>query len=399
MTTRRGARPTQVRPRPPSSGRPDPIKARPRAPLPGRIATHRPIQRRGSLPLGVKVALALAVLVLGAGVLVVGAGGLRLVATGLGSTLAGFVEGVTSTPTPSATVTPISDAPSLAAPSEPYTSSPRIDLQVTVPAALIGSTDHHIRVYLALKDQPLTPIQDAAISDSAKTIVPVALEVGINDLSVSIVGPEGESDTSPVVRYVLDTTKPKISITAPKDGAVVNGNKVTVSGKVQGRSQLIARNTDNGSSASGTAASDGTFSLSIALATGLNHVTINATDPAGNAGSISFTVRRGTGRLTVSLSSSASSVSRRGLPARLRLSCVVTDPDGHALAGADVTFTLSVPGLPTITQDGKTGVDGRYSFQTTINRGADLGQGNATVLVSSTDYGSTQDLVSITMVK
>ena len=38
----------------------------------------------------------------------------------------------------------------------------------------------------------------------------------------------------------------------------------------------------------------------------------------------------------------------------MTLSATVTDPDGQPLAGADVTFTLSMPGIPTVTIDGTT---------------------------------------------
>ena len=36
--------------------------------------------------------------------------------------------------------------------------------------------------------------------------------------------PGGESDPSPVVTYVLDTSIPKIALSSPKDGATINGD-------------------------------------------------------------------------------------------------------------------------------------------------------------------------------
>ena len=225
------------------------------------------------------------------------------------------------------------------------------------------------------------------------------LEKGVNDFSVAIIGPTGESDTSPVARYVLDQGKPKISISSPKDGATVNGKKVILKGKVQGRSTLLARNDDNDASISGTAAADGTFQLSLALTTGTNHITITATDPAGNAAQKSIAVKRGTGKLTVNLSASDYSISRGDLPTTIRLVCSVSDPDGNPLKGADVTFTLSIPGVQTITQEGTTNENGRYAFETSIPSSADRGQGSATVLVSSDELGSTSDLTVITITK
>jgi Glucodextranase, domain B len=345
--------------------------------------------------------MALAVVALGAGVLYVAVGGLRTVAGGLGSTLTGFVHDVTATPTPAPTVLTVSDTPLLEAPAEPYTSSSKIDLVVTVPAAMVGSTDSRIRVYLQLKDQPQTLVSEVPIAETgAKNIIPMELEKGINDFLVSIIGPGGESDYSPIVRYVLDTSKPKITVTSPKDNAKVNRKSVEIKGKVQGRSTLIARNSDNDSSITATAEGDGTFTLKMGLKTGLNHITITATDPAGNVAEKAITIRRGTGKLSASISASDYRISRKSLPEGIRLVCSVTDPDGAALKGADVTITLSVPGISTITSDGTTNGNGRYAFETTIPKGGvDPGQGNATCLVTASGLGSTQDFTAITITK
>jgi hypothetical protein len=347
----------------------------------------------------VRIAMTLAVVALGAAVLYVGAGGLRTAAASLGTTLGGFVQGVTATPTPAPTVLTISDAPTLAPPVEPYTNETTVDLVVSVPSAMVGNTEHRIRVYLALKDQPAQAIQEVPIAETPKTVVPVELAKGINDFTVTIIGPGGESDTSAVVRYVLDTAKPKVTITSPKNNAVINGKSVVIKGKVQARSTLIARNTDNEQSISSTADADGTFKISLPLATGVNHITIAASDPAGNESSADLTVRRGNGKLTVVLSASDYTISRRTLPQTIKLSAVVTDPDARPLAGADVTFTLSIPGIRTITAELKTNADGKASYETTIPRSADRGQGSATVLISSDDFGSTQDVIALTIAK
>jgi hypothetical protein len=351
------------------------------------------------MPIVVRIAMTLAVIALGAVVLYLGAGGLRTVAASLGTTFSGFVQGVTATPSPAPTVLTVSDAPSLAPPDEPYTNVGTVDLVVSVPSALVGNTEHRIRVYLALADQPPQAIQEVPIADTPKTIIPVELSKGINDFTVTIIGPGGESDTSAVVRFVLDTAKPKVTITSPKNNAVINGKSVVIKGKVQARSTLIARNADNEQSISSTAEADGTFKLSLPLTNGVNHITINAADPAGNESTAELTVRRGNGKLTVALTASDYTISRRTLPQSIKLTASVTDPDGRPLAGADVTFTLSIPGIRTITADGKTDADGKASYQTTIPRSADRGQGSATVLVSSDSFGSTQDVVALTVAK
>lgn len=399
MTTRRGHRQTHVRPRPPSTGRPTPVKVKPRAPGPTRLAGHRPIQRSNGLPLIVRLGLIAAVLALCGGVLYVGANGVGMVVGGIGSTISGFIAGVTSTPTPAPSVVVSTGAPSLQQPTEPYTSETTVDLVVTVPAGLVGDPDHRIRVYLTLPDQHPAAIQEAALADSARNVIPVQLENGINDFSVSIVGPDGtESDSSAVVRYVFDNVPPKITVSSPKNNAVVNATAVTLTGKTQARTTLLARNDANGSSIAGTAETDGTFKLSLALATGVNKITISGTDPAGNVSEMTLSVRRGSGKLMASLTASTYQIKHTKLPETVTLFAIVTDPDGQPLADTDVTFTLAMPGIPVVTIDEKTDATGNASFKTTIPKGADIGQGSATVLVTSTAFGSTPDFTVITIV-
>ena len=119
----------------------------------------------------------------------------------------------------------------------------------------------------------------------------------------------------------------------------------------------------------------------------------------GNAAEASLTVKRGSGKLTASLTRPTIGSSGRQLPEAITLSATVTDPDGQALANADITFTLSIPGIPTVTVDGKTNKNGKATFKTTIPKGADPGQGSATVLVTSDEFGSTQDFTVITITK
>ena len=120
--------------------------------------------------------------------------------------------------------------------------------------------------------------------------------------------------------------------------------------------------------------------------------------PATPARSI-LTVKRGAGKLAVALSASDYQIKRSQLPEPVTLFATVTDPDGQPLAGAAVTFTLSMPGIPTVTIDGSTDAQGKASFKTTIPKGAAVGQGSATVLVSTDTFGSTQDFTVITITK
>ena len=346
-----------------------------------------------------RIALIAVVLALSLGVLYIGANGLGFAVGGIGSALGGFVNGVTSTPAPKSTLPTIIGAPSLEQPIEPYTSDTTVDLVVTVPAALAGDPNHRIRVYLTLPDQPPTPITESPLADTIKTVIPTKLEKGINDFTVTIVGLGVESDPSAVVRYVFDDAPPKITITSPKNGAVVNAKAVVVKGKTQARTTLLAHNAANASSIVGTSGSDGTFSLSLSLSSGVNDIVITGTDPAGNVAEAKLSVKRGTGKLTVVLTASTYKIKRSKLPEPITLFATVTDPDGLSLPEANVTFTLAMPGIPVITIDAVTDPDGKASFTTPIPKGATVGQGSATVLVTTNDFGSIEDFTVISIVK
>lgn len=346
-----------------------------------------------------RLALAVGVVIVAAAVLYVGVGGLSAVAKTLGSTLSGFVQGVTATPSPRPTQLVVSDAPSVDAPGEPYTNQGQVDLVVTVPRAVVGDPAYKLRIYLALAGQSPTFVSEVPIGATARTVVPVQLTKGINNFVVTIVGPAGESDKSPVVLYVLDQSPPGIKVTTPKDGATVNGTAVDIKGRSQARTTLIARNAANGATATSTAAPDGTFDLNIALASGSNRIHIVGTDPAGNVANLDLTLKRGGGKLTASVSLSAYSIPRSSLPIRLRVVANVVDPDGNALANAQVTFTVSIPGIPTVSGSGTTDANGRAQYQMTIPRGAGTGIGNAAILVKTKSFGNTTDQTVVTITK
>ena len=78
---------------------------------------------------------------------------------------------------------------------------------------------------------------------------------------------------------------------------------------------------------------------------------------------------------------------------------LVTDPDGRPLEGTSVTFSLTVPGIPPVAKEAVTGGDGRATFTTTLPTGVTAGSGLATVLVATTEFGSTSAQKSITIVK
>jgi hypothetical protein len=237
------------------------------------------------------------------------------------------------------------------------------------------------------------------LGPTARTTIPVTLTKGINDFSVTLIGPAGESEASPLVRWVLDQTKPSIKLNAPRDGAVINRKAVTLEGRTQARTTLTAKNLDTNQTITGTAANDGTFSLSLPIAKGANAIRISATDPAGNVNASELSVTRGSGELRASLSLSSYSIKQANLPEEIRLTVTVDDPDGRPLEGARVTFTLDVPGIKVVTRNARTDKNGRAVFVTTIPKGATRGDGTAGVFVRTEDHGNTRNEAPFTVKK
>ena len=362
---------------------------------------HRRVERTRRLALPFRLLFAIGVLSLGGGVLFAATGGLGKAAEAIGSTFAGFVNDLTATPMPSTPPLAESTTPLLDEPSEPYTNQPTIDLVGSIPDELVGTANGRIRVYVALGDQDPGVVTQIPIGRTPRFIVPgITLIEGTNAFTATIVGPGGESDPSPVVTYVYDATKPRITLASPKDGAVVNATSVQLVGRTQPRSQLRVRNATTGASASGQADASGNYSVILAIGEGTNDIGITAVDPAGNENHLVLAVRYGTGALSASLSGSASQVKLSSLPARTQLTVVVSDPDGRPLEGARVTFTLAAPNVTAIASPTiETGGDGTATWSTWIPKGAKTGQVSTTVIVQTSQFGETTDRMVMTIVK
>jgi Glucodextranase, domain B len=249
-------------------------------------------------------------------------------------------------------------------------------------------------------DQPATVVREQPVGETPAFIVAqVPLAAGRNEISATVAGPGSESDPSPSVTYVLDTSKPSITISSPKNKAKVNAATVTIKGKTQGRSEVVARNDTSGAVATATAKSDGTFAVKVGLGAGTNTIKLTVTDPAGNAASKAITIRRGAIEAAVKLTASTYRLSAAKLPRPLVLTAVVTDPSGRPIPAAPVTFTVSVPGVPAITGDATTNASGVATFRLTVPKGATTGSGPATALATTDEYGDISTSIVITIVR
>ncbi len=403
MDSRSGARPPQVRPRPASSGRAAPVRTRPVTPSPTRLAGYRRIERRRGLPLVMKVFLAASLLALGGTIVwaVSGAVGpfLATVVSGFG----GFVAEVGAVAaSPAVTAAPdIPDAPAIDAPPETFTNLDTIDVTVNVPTAVTGVEGYTVRIYVTLNDEDPVILLEKPVGATAVQVIPgVKLAAGRNDLQAALFGPGGESERSEVAAWILDTSKPKVTVISPKNGAQVQKTPVKVKGKSQAGAEIRLQNANNGAIATTTAGSDGLWNTTLEVGNGGNAITVTATDPAGNENTTTFSVRKGSGKLTAVLTASGYRFKASRLPRSITLKVVVTDPDGRRLAGATALFTVSVPGIEAIVSgEITTNQDGVATLQTNIPSGATKGSGLATVLVTTGHDGTITDRQVLTIVE
>ena len=323
-------------------------------------------------------------------------GGIGPIVATLGTGFANAIDKLIATPVPTESVVVATGSPIIGQPDSAYTNESRINLRITVPADVLGGTKTKVRIYLALEGLEPAPIQDVAIGTSITISAPVDLTKGRNALTATIIRSGVESEPSPVVIVYLDQDPPKVTVKSPKLGTVVNDPNLLLKGVTEARTMLTAR---NGVSVTVSAADDGTFQLVLPLESGTNAIHIDATDLAGNQSATDLSYVQGSGRMAANLGASLYIISISHPPASLKLTVIVQDPDGAALAGATAFFTLQIPGLAPISGSAMTGVDGRASFTTPLIGQMTLGKGGGTVLVTHPLYGQATDRVALTFAK
>lgn len=397
MTSRRAS---HVRPRPASSGRPQlqPVKAS--APDRRRVRGHGGLSaRRRGAPLALRTMLALGVAMLAGGVFLAAMGGFGPMLSALAAGFTGAFDRLVATPVPTATDLPPTDSPRIAVPEQPFTNKDVVDLNISVPVAVLGQADTYVRIYLELEGLEAAPVLDFPVGTTSRIIVPFQLTEGRNNISATLLRGQEESEQSPIVTWVLDLKPPTIKILSPKDGAAIDTPYATIKGDTQAGTTLVARNPANDASISTVAARDGMFEISLPLVPGENQIVISGTDPAGNVGETTLKLKQGSTKMRVQLRASAYRISVAHHPSSLQLIVVVTDPSGKPLAGARAFFTLQIPGLAPISNELSTGTDGRAVFTTPLVGDIATGGGIGTVLITHDVYGETTDRVTLTFVK
>ena len=348
-----------------------------------------------------KALLALSIVMLGGAILWVGSGQVGPFISSVVKGFGGFVTQVgVVAGSPRPTDAPdLADAPSIEVPEKPYTNQDKVDVTVNVPPAVTGLDDYAVRLYVTLEGADPAPRGGAGgrhLGPGARGGRPrrrPQRHPGRDH------GPGGESERSVVATWVLDQSKPKVSVISPENNAQVKKAVVTVKGKSQAGAEIRLTNAANGAIATTMAGKDNLWETRLAIADGSNVITITATDPAGNQNATELSLRKGSGRLTASLTSSAYRFKASKLPKSITLKVAVTGPDGRRVAGATALFTITVPGLEAIVSgEIPTNKSGVASFTTTIPAGATRGDGLAVVSVTSGN-GTTTDRQVLTITK
>ena len=298
--------------------------------------------------------------------------------------MVGSMIHITGSPSPGASGV-ASDAPVIDPPDQPTTNVASADLTVRLPTAIVGLSGYSCRLYVTLPNAQPALVAEAPVKGTSTLVFPsLTLAKGLNTFTATISAPGGiESAASQPVTITLDVTRPKITITSPKDGASVAGTSVTVKGKTQPASEVQIKDDANNATATATADDTGLFSIPITIASGPNGLTVTVTDPAGNGNTAQITVTRGSGKLGVRLSSTVYTFDRKRLPTSVTFTAVVIGADGRPVSGATALFTVTVPQVqPFVSALIPTNASGRATYTVAIPKGTMTVLGVADVLIT-----------------
>lgn len=122
------------------------------------------------------------------------------------------------------------------------------------------------------------------------------LSDGVNSVSLAVTDNDGNVSDTANVSFIISTVAPLLTVTAPADGLITNGDKVAVTGKAKPGGDLttLSTVTVNGQLAELSAETDEegyrTFTYEVTLTAGTNTITVVARDSAGKTTSITRTV-------------------------------------------------------------------------------------------------------------
>lgn len=164
-----------------------------------------------------------------------------------------------------------------------YSTSSSVTCKCTVSDSGSGMTSSNIRFYL---DGSLKT--GWSYSGNVVTYSATGLSNGSHSFYVVATDNDGNTRTGATRQFYVDTVNPVLTISSPEDGSVVRTSSMTVSGTATDVTAGINSVTVNGTAV--TVGSGGAFSTTVSLSSGVNTITIIATDKAGRTTTVTRTV-------------------------------------------------------------------------------------------------------------
>lgn len=237
--------------------------------------------------------------------------------------------------------------PSFVVPGSTLVRTRRVDLRVRVPEPGVAWDGLELRVLRGGSEVLVRAITPADVDSKGRvTLKGVRLKRGSNKLTVLLANPGGAGPASDTLTMRLDDQPPRLAITAPRAGATLNHDSVTVRGRTVPGLRVIVRNVTTNQKEVVVADGEGRFEADLGLKRGRATIKVAVADAAGNQNVERFPIIRGDGRAEARLSLSRESFRRSALPRTFDATVSVLDADGRPIKGARVVLTFGPPGLP-----------------------------------------------------
>lgn len=288
------------------------------------------------------------------------------------SSTAHAVAGTTPSPIPGLPGTPV-----LASPDVALVADETVEIAGTLPPDLVRDNELRLRIYVngtLVRERRLPPDHDFIVRN-------VPLEQGQNEVRAALAGPDGEGLHSAPIVIQRDDQPPPLQLHRARDGEIVYAEEMLIRGRTEPAAWVSITNETTAQRAEVAGDEEGDFEVRLRLAVGPNEIVLEARDELGNRSRTSVTLVRAEGSDAVELTLSRDSLSLDALPSSITLTAFVTDESGAAVDGAEVTFSVSPPGQPTMTHraTSRAGV-ATWRGVRVPREGAVPGQGFATVL-------------------
>jgi hypothetical protein len=204
---------------------------------------------------------------------------------------------------------------------------------------------------------------------ATSTVTDVPLVAGANVLTAALRGPGGLGPESEPIAVTQDRDAPVLDVTTPKDGLETTESEIGVAGTSEAGASVKVENLAKGWDATLVVGPSGSFELVVPLALGKNRIVARSTDGAGMERRDDVVVERKDGRPVIKLTA-PNRVSRADLPKEVRVVVDVTDVDGKAIEGANVSYGIGGPGGTTEDFSDETNAEGRSTWQVDVVAGS-----------------------------